>query len=244
MIRGVFAEFLGSLLFLFFVITTVRTVDTDTLTSDASGTRLMVSLSFGLTIFVLVYVLASASGANINPAVSVGKRITLERFVLYVIAQCAGATAGAGLATIFLDGTGGGQNIISDGNDVGDAFIGEVVCTFMLVLTVFAATDGEMGRRLYHIQPLLPFAIGMTVCIAHLVLIPVDGCSINPARTFATSVTNNDFRDHWVFWAGPLSGGVVAAVVWEAILRPKHPVYITDSAHTIENAPVIGEEAL
>ncbi|CAM9195812.1 unnamed protein product, partial [Choristocarpus tenellus] len=72
MLRGLFAEFTGTFLFLFFVITTVRMVDADTATVNASGTRLMVSLSFGLTTFVLVYVLASASGANLNPAVSIG----------------------------------------------------------------------------------------------------------------------------------------------------------------------------
>ncbi|CAN0185408.1 unnamed protein product, partial [Discosporangium mesarthrocarpum] len=58
----------------------------------------------------------------------------------------------------------------------------------------------------------------------HLALIPVDGCSINPARTLGTSVTNNNFDDHWVFWIGPLLGGVLATLVWEAILRPQHPV--------------------
>ncbi|CAM9382637.1 unnamed protein product [Choristocarpus tenellus] len=229
MLRGVFAEFLGSLLFLFFVISTARLVEPDTALTDASGTRLMVALSFGLTIFVLVYVLASASGANLNPAVSigllVGKRISLERFVLYVIAQASREFwTGAGIASTFKESSAGGQNEIADGIDVEDAFGGEVICTFMLVLTVFAATDGEMGRKLHHIQPMLPLAIGMAVTIAHLVLIPVDGCSINPARSLATSVTNNHYDDHWVFWVGPMLGGVLATCVWEVILRPKHPV--------------------
>ncbi|CAN0316406.1 unnamed protein product, partial [Hapterophycus canaliculatus] len=55
---------------------------------------------------------------------------------------------------------------------------------------------------------------------AHLVLIPIDGCSINPARSFATAVTNGEWDDQWVFWAGPMLGGVLGTVVWEAILRP------------------------
>ncbi|CAN0001015.1 unnamed protein product [Sphacelaria rigidula] len=51
----------------------------------------MISFGFGLSIFVLVYVLAEVSGANLNPAVSlgllIGRRISIERFVLYFIAQ-------------------------------------------------------------------------------------------------------------------------------------------------------------
>lgn len=46
-----------------------------------------------------------------------------------------------------------------------DAFGGEVLCTFLLVLTVFAATDGEMSRKHGHISALLPFAIGMAVLL-------------------------------------------------------------------------------
>ncbi|CAN0420553.1 unnamed protein product, partial [Discosporangium mesarthrocarpum] len=200
MMRAAFAEFIGTLLFLFITITTARMVD-DSSVIDPSGTRLMIAFAFGLTIFVLVYTLATASGANLNPAVSmgllVGRRISLERFVIYVISQCAGAIAGAAIASTFLPTTAGGANIIADGVKVEDAFGGEVLCTFLLVLVVFAATDGEMGRRLKHIQPTLPLAIGMAVCVDHLALIPVDGCSINPARTLGTSVTNNNFDDHW-----------------------------------------------
>ncbi|CAM9302114.1 unnamed protein product, partial [Hapterophycus canaliculatus] len=101
----------------------------------------------------------------------------------------------------------------------GNAFGGEVLCTFLLVVTVFAACDGELGRKNSHIGPLLPLVIGAAVLLSHLVLIPIDGCSINPARSFATAVTNGAWDDHWVFWAGPLLGGVLATFVWEAIMR-------------------------
>ncbi|CAM9878122.1 unnamed protein product, partial [Sphacelaria rigidula] len=117
------------------------------------------------------YVLTEVSGANLNSAVSlgllIGRRIRIKRFVLYLIAQEL------------------------------DAFGGEVLCTFLSVTTVFAATDGVMGNKHGHIRTLLPFAIGMAVLLSHLVLIPVDGCSINPARSFGTSVTNNNWESHW-----------------------------------------------
>ncbi|CAM9120725.1 unnamed protein product [Ascophyllum nodosum] len=72
---------------------------------------------------------------------------------------------GASIATVFLDSTGGGYNAISDGFIAANAFGGEVLCTFLLVLTVFAACDGELGRKDAFIGPLVPWAIGMAVLL-------------------------------------------------------------------------------
>ncbi|CAM9427742.1 unnamed protein product [Ectocarpus fasciculatus] len=199
--RSVCGEFLGCLLFLFMAITVARLAgnreDGDA-AAEQTATILMISSAFGLSIFVLVYIFADVSGAHLNPAVSisllVGKRISIERFGLYVAAQA------------------------------GEAFGAEVLCTFLLVVTVFTACDGELGRKNAHTGPLFPLVIGMAVLIAHLVLIPIDGCSINPARSFATAVINNKWDDHWVFWVGPLLGGVLGTAIWEAILRPDQPV--------------------
>eukprot|EP00752_Nemacystus_decipiens_P008578 g7659.t2 len=222
--RSICGEFIGSMLFLFFVITTARFADFD---NDFTAAHMLVSGAFGLAIFVLVYIMADVSGAHLNPAVSigllVGKRISIERFLIYVPTQLAGAIAGAAIATTFLSSTAGGANEIAEGVAVADAFGGEVLCTFLLMITVFSACDGELARKNSG-APLLPFVIGMAVLLAHLVLIPIDGCSINPARTFATSVTNNSWDDHWVFWVGPLLGGVLGTVVWEAVLRPDQPI--------------------
>ena len=49
-------------------------------------------------------------------------------------------------------------------------------------------------------QILAPFAIGMSVFIIHLVLIPVDGCSINPARSFGPAMVARVFHRYWIFW--------------------------------------------
>lgn len=225
MFRGVVGELIGTMLFLFNVITIARLAKAD---ADSSATVILIAFGFGLSIFVLVYIMADVSGANLNPAVSIGlllgKRISVERFVFYVIAQIVGALAGAGLATIFLDSTSGGFNALAEGIEAKDAFAGEVLCTFVLVVTVFSATDAEVGRKFKHTGALLPLSIGLAVLLDHLIMIPVDGCSINPARSLATAITNNKWDDHWVFWAGPLIGGILAALVWEAVLRPEQPV--------------------
>ncbi|CAM9492763.1 unnamed protein product [Ascophyllum nodosum] len=227
--RGAIAEFIGMMIFLFNVITVARLVgERNAMGNEASASILLIAFEFGLSIFVLVYILAHASGAHLNPAVSlgllVGKRISLEKFVIYFIVQVLGSLAGAAIATTFLDSTGGGYNAIQEGFEAKNAFGGEILCTFLLVLTVFASSDGELGRFNTFTGPLVPWAVGMAVLLAHLIMVPIDGCSINPARSFATAVTNNEWDDHWVFWAGPLIGGALATIVWEAILRPAQAV--------------------
>ncbi|CAN0470176.1 unnamed protein product [Ectocarpus sp. 12 AP-2014] len=235
--RSVCGEFLGCLLFLFMAITVARLAGNREDGDDAAeqtAAILMISSAFGLSIFVLVYIFADVSGAHLNPAVSlsllVGKRISIERFGLYVAAQMAGGVVGASMANSFPSTTGGGFNAIADGVSAIEAFGAEVLCTFLLVVTVFTACDGELGRKNAHTGPLLPLVIGMAVLIAHLVLIPIDGCSINPARSFATAVINNKWDDHWVFWVGPLLGGVLGTATWEAILRPDQTV---DDEHEV-----------
>ncbi|CAM9121113.1 unnamed protein product [Ascophyllum nodosum] len=244
MFRAACAEFVGMVISLFNVITVARLVGRRESQDGASASIILIAFEFGLSIFVLVYILAQASGAHLNPAVSlgllVGKRISVEKFVIYVIVQVLGAMVGATIATTFLDSTGGGYNAINDGFLAVNAFGGEVLCTFLLVLTVFASCDGELGRNHACIGPLVPWAIGMAVLLGHLILVPIDGCSINPARSFATAVTNNKWEDHWVFWIGPLLGGVLATIMWEAILRPEQPVH---SASTVNRAvPIVPED--
>ena len=68
-------------------------------------------------------------------------------------------------------------------------------------------------------QALAPFAIGVTVFLCHLVALPVDGCSVNPARSFGTSAVAGNWDDQWIFWVGPIGGGIIAAVVYETLLR-------------------------
>eukprot|EP00904_Undaria_pinnatifida_P002901 jgi/Undpi1/12611/HiC_scaffold_6.g02280.m1 len=235
LMRAATAEFLGTLLLLYNGITIARFVS-ESGTTESSASNLLISFGFGLSVLGLVYVMADVSGANFNPAVSVGlllgKRISVERFFIYVIAQVLGGISGAGVAASALYGTDGGFNALAPGVEAVDAFGGEVLCTFLLVVTVFAATDGEMDRKQKHTGALLPLSIGMAVLLGNLVMIPLDGCSLNPARSMATAVTNNKWDDHWVFWLGPMLGGVLAALVWEAILRPAQP-----AQHAVQPEP-------
>lgn len=91
----------------------------------------------------------------------------------------------------------------------------EILLTALFVFVVFAATDQTRGATTPHIPALAPFAIGIAVFLAHIVAVPVDGCSINPARSFGTAVTSNTWQQHWIFWVGPLAGGAVVGILYE-----------------------------
>lgn len=139
------------------------------------------------------------AGGHINPAVTfglfVGRKLSLVRAVLYIVAQCAGAICGTGLAKAFqksfYDRYGGGANFVQSGYSNGTALGAEIIGTFVLVYTVFSATDPKRSARDSHVPVLAPLPIGFAVFMVHLATIPVTGTGINPARSFGAAVIYN-----------------------------------------------------
>lgn len=189
-----------------------------------------VGFSFGFMIFVLVYSCAHLSGANINPAVTCAlaftRRISLTKAVLYIACQCIGACVGVGLIAAiapedFKNADGNlyvGYNSVAGDFSEGGAFMAEAIGTGLLMFTVMAAIDSNQQKSAEHINVLAPFAIGVSVFLAHLMLIPVTNCSINPARSFGTSVVMGNWENHWVFWFGPIFGATCTAFIYDLLL--------------------------
>lgn len=92
----------------------------------------------------------------------------------------------------------------------------ELLLTALFVFIVFAATDKARGATTPHLPSLAPFAIGIALFLAHIVAVPIDGCSVNPARSFGTAVTSGVWHQHWIFWVGPLVGGGVVGLLYES----------------------------
>merc|ERR1712156_582763 len=67
--------------------------------SAHTGDVVRYSLTFGFTVATMAQVIGHVSGCHINPAVTiglfVGRKIGAIASVLYIIAQCVGATLGA-----------------------------------------------------------------------------------------------------------------------------------------------------
>jgi len=187
---------------------------------------LQVSLTFGFAITSLAYAIGHYSGGHINCAVTLGLLVTGHvgwwQTVCNFVAQMLGSVTGAlillGLHPREKDLTGAlGSNAISEGYSWWHALVGEVVMTFLLVFVVLetAVNPASSANR-----ALACLAIGLAVFLAHAVLIPIDGCSINPTRSFGPALVamlvNKEagtFKDMWVFWVGPGVGSLLAAAV-------------------------------
>ncbi|XP_058079678.1 probable aquaporin PIP2-2 isoform X2 [Magnolia sinica] len=236
--RALIAEFIATLLFLHVTVATVigykSEVDpTKNSAPDAacSGVVILgIAWAFGGTIFILLYCMAGTSGGHINPAVTFGlflaRKVSLIRAVLYMVAQCLGAICGVGLVKGFhksyYDRYGGGANELAPGYNKGTGLGAEIIGSFVLVHTVFSATDPKRNARDSHVPVLAPLPIGFAVFMVHLATIPITGTGINPARSFGAAVIYNKDKawdDQWIFWVGPFIGAAIAAAYHQYILR-------------------------
>lgn len=229
--RAIIAEFIATLLFLYITVLTVIGYKSQSDTDPCGGVGILgIAWAFGGMIFILVYCTAGISGGHINPAVTFGlflaRKVSLVRALMYMIAQCLGAICGVGLVKAFQSSLynryGGGANELADGYNKGVGLGAEIIGTFVLVYTVFSATDPKRNARDSHVPVLAPLPIGFAVFMVHLATIPITGTGINPARSFGAAVIyNNDkaWDDHWMFWVGPFIGAAIAAFYHQYILR-------------------------
>ncbi|XP_062385812.1 aquaporin FA-CHIP-like [Sardina pilchardus] len=213
--RAVLAELLGMTLFIFLSITAAI--------GNAELDEVKTSLAFGLAIATLAQSLGHISGAHLNPAVTLGMlascQISVLRAVMYIAAQMLGATVASGIIFGVRPsnndklGVNGLDPDLSPSQGIGI----ELLATFQLVLCVIATTD----KRRRDVTGSAPLAIGLSVALGHLTAISFTGCGINPARSFGPAVVTTNFKNHWVYWVGPMSGGVAAALVYDFLLYPK-----------------------
>jgi aquaporin Z len=191
-----------------------------------------ISFAFGLAVLAMVYAIGGISGCHINPAISISMlaagKISVKDAVMYVIAQCVGATIGAALLysiavgnpTYSLSVNGLGQNGFDAASPAGfsmaSAFIAEVLLTFIFLLVIHGSTSEKAPKGFAGIS------IGLSLVLIHLVGIPVTGTSVNPARSLGPAVIfglvdSTALSQLWLFWAAPIVGALLAAVVWKIL---------------------------
>ncbi|KAK4753766.1 hypothetical protein SAY87_001870 [Trapa incisa] len=191
------------------------------LTDDGSTTPagvIMAALAHGFALFVGVAVSANISGGHVNPAVTfgafIGGNITLFRLIAYWIGQLLGATVACLLLKFSTHGLTTSAFAVSSGVSVWNAFVFEIVMTFGLVYTVYAtAIDPNKGN----VGILAPLSIGLVLAANILAGGAFDGASMNPAVSFGPALVSWDWKNHWVYWAGPLIGGGIAGIVYESV---------------------------
>lgn len=219
------AEFIGTMVLVIMGCGTAMLVGCDAV---QGGGYVLTAFAFGLTIVGMAYCVGNISGCHINPAVSLGVLMSGgmsgKEFAAYVVSQCIGALAGAGvLALIFslggvVDMTGGfGSNGLSGVN--GSAVAGlvvEIVLTFIFVMTILGVTSSKANHGSF-----AGVVIGFTLTLVHILGIGLTGTSVNPARSIgpaiAAAISGNPepISCIWIFIVGPLVGAAIAALVYK-----------------------------
>ena len=217
------AEFFGTMALVVFGCGTAMLVGCDA--AQGSG-YLLTALAFGLVIVGMAYCVGNVSGCHINPAVSLGVLLTggmtVADFIGYVIAQCIGAFAGAGLLNVIFEGgavtdmTGGfGSNGLSGvSGNAGIGLLVEIVLTFFFVLTILGVTSKKAGHGSFG-----GLIIGLTLTLIHILGIGLTGTSVNPARSFGPALmalfngNTEPISVLWVFIVGPFVGAALAALL-------------------------------
>ncbi|XP_036452132.1 aquaporin-1-like [Colossoma macropomum] len=216
--RAVLAELFGTTMFVFIGISAAIGNGN----SSYPDQEVKVALAFGLAIVILSQSLGHISGAHLNPAVTLGMVVSCQvsvcRAVWYMLAQILGAVLASGIVLgvrpAAVESLGLNKlNGVSPGQGFGIEFL----LTLQMVLCVLATMD----KRRTDIVGSAPFAVGLSVGLGHLAGISYTGCGINPARSFGPALVTVEFENHWVFWAGPLCGGVVAALLYDFLLCPR-----------------------
>ena len=182
-----------------------------------------IALAFGLAVLAMVYAIGGVSGCHINPAISISMyaadKLSAKDTLLYVVFQCIGAVVGAGILYVIATGnpafnlasSGFGANLYTEYSLL-SVLVTEAVLTFIFVLVVHGSTHERVPKGFAGI------AIGLTLVMVHLVAIPIDGTSVNPARSLGPAIFAGGaaLSQLWVFWVAPIIGGVLAAIVWKA----------------------------
>ncbi|KAF6733710.1 Aquaporin-8 [Oryzias melastigma] len=210
------AELVGTMFFVFIgCVSVIENV-------PAAG-RMQPALVHGLAVAVMVAVMDNISGSHFNPpftiAIYLCGGMRLAMVVPYLISQLIGGMLGAGMAKLmtppdrYLNATGAAFDLLKSDAQVSRAIFGEVAMTCLVTMVVLmVAVNGRTKT------PLAPFLVGCTVMINILAGGDVSGTCLNPARAFGPAVMANYWTYHWVYWVGPIGGGLLAAALLRLVL--------------------------
>ncbi len=187
-----------------------------------------ISLAFGFALIAMAYGIGPISGCHINPAVSLGAyiadRMSMTDLIQYVVAQCLGAIAGAGVLYLIASGKLSGFDIATSGlgqNGWGAGYLGgynttsaflyETIATFLFVLVILGATQANAPTMMAGL------AIGITLAAIHFFGIQITGTSVNPARSLGPALFVGDkaITQLWLFIIAPCLGAAIAGFLYK-----------------------------
>lgn len=229
MMKKYLAEFLGTM---FLVLLACGSA---VLAGPAIGV-LGIGLCFGLVLVCLCYAIGNVSGCHVNPAVSfamlIAGKMSGKEFCGYVVAQLLGAAMGGAFLFLLsesgIDYNFGGitgdndlaTNVLQPGATSSMALIAEILLTMFFVFIILSATDEKKGFGNF-----AGLAIGLALGLVNIVGIPVDNCSVNPARSFGPALFSpGAWGDFWIMVVGPLVGAALAVIFYRLAVSSRQPL--------------------
>jgi len=189
-----------------------------------------VAVAAGLAVLTMAYAVGGISGGHFNPAVSFGLavagRFDWKDLIGYWIAQIIGGAVAAVIVYIIASSVAGftaggfasnGYDTLSPGGySMLAALIAEIVLTGMFLIVILGATSKAAPAGF------APLAIGLCLVVIHIIGIPIDNLSVNPARSIGSAIfaTTGAWSQIWLFIVGPLVGGALGGVIWRYVLAP------------------------
>ncbi|MBU6347887.1 MAG: aquaporin [Actinomycetales bacterium] len=180
-----------------------------------------VALAHGLAIFVAICAFAHISGAHFNPAITLAmaatKRISLVDGLAYIVAQLLGGTAAALLAQYaYGDAWSAGVPTLASTATLTQGILVEAIATFALVIVVMGVAVDQRGT----FAAVAGLPIGLVITADIFWSGPITGAAMNPARWFGPALVNGGFGNALVWIVGPILGALVAAYVYDLVMKP------------------------
>ncbi|XP_028393976.1 aquaporin-8-like isoform X1 [Dendronephthya gigantea] len=222
-IQPLMAELIGVMFFVFVGVTCLSPIATE-------AGQIVAALAHGFILFVMVAITATASGGHLNPAVTLGLTIVrglpLILAPFYVLAQLLGGIIGAALARAAMSSSDyhnvtGGIHQLGENIDPGQGILAEAVATSILVLAVLMVAFDENNKSV-----LAPLAIGLSVAGGIFAIGNISGASMNPARSFGPALVRNSWKNHYVYWVGPIIGSLFSTLMYGLFLASPNKLWL------------------
>ncbi|KAK8155194.1 aquaporin-like protein, partial [Phyllosticta citrichinensis] len=214
-------EFVGTTMFLFFAFSGTEVAkaraSTPADSNQAEGdppwdptVMLYIALCFGFSLMVNVWIFFRISGGLFNPAVTLALWVTRAfgawRALCLFVAQILGGIAASGMVLGIFPAPLNVQTTLSDGTSIAQGFIIEMVMTAELIFTILM-----LAKEKHKATFIAPVGIGLALFVAELAGVYYTGGSLNPARSLGPAVVTNTWdSNHWIYWAAPACGAVLA----------------------------------